>query len=220
MRRILLVLTASVLLTACGDDTPSGGDADLDGGDGTSEESTTSPAADAFKTPDDWPPASERRLREDHEPTPFSAGQIARACGPESKRVMRFEPQGRDTYFRVWTFSDQTDEGATWHDAESDEAGVENGTKKSNQVTWKELQSHASWPTQNVTGSNAKLKTPAGTYDCMHYVVTQDGAAGPAEYHYWFAYDLPGPPIRLEQYVRGTLKVTITTIKAEGIQGR
>lgn len=229
-----VALGACVLLAACGEDAAnnttdttadntagrgSGGRAASGGAvDVTDTPGAAADVKDGFETPGDWPPAATRRMREDHEPTPFSADQIAAACGPESKRVLRFEQPGRDTYYRLWTFSDHTAAGVTWHDAECDENGVENGTKQSNEVTWKELQSHASWPAENVTTSTGTLKTPAGTYECMHYVVKREGRAGAGEDKVWFAWDLPGPPVRIERYVRGTPMVTVTLVKVEGVK--
>lgn len=215
MRRFLPLLAASLLLVACGDDAPSGGSAK----DGNAAGRTKAAADDSgLATPEGWPPVSERQLDPSHEPTPFSAAQIAAACGPDTKRVLRFEVKGQDTHYKLWTFSDQTADGAVWHDSECDEHGVENGERKSNAVTWRALQSHASWPAADVTAGEARLKTPAGDFQCMTFSVRRTGGQGTGEDRFWFAWDLPGPPLRLERYVKGNLMVTITLVKVEGVK--
>lgn len=205
------------LLVGCGDDDGEGAKVSEQPKGDAKDASPTAEQHDGSTDRNRWPGLELRRLDPAHEPTPFSAKQIALACGPKSKRVFRHDIKGRDATYNCWTFTDNTAEGATFHATECDETGKETGERRSQQATWKELQSHASFPAEQVTTSEAKLKTPAGTFDCMHYVVKRGARKGEAEDRYWFAWDLPGPPIRLERYVNGTLMVTMTLIAVSGV---
>jgi hypothetical protein len=219
MRRILLALSASTLLaaasflTGCGDDdasTPSDANVGSKAGD-------TAPVSGGLKSPSGWPSAAERRLAPDREPSPFSAQQIARACGPQSKRVFRFVMGGAEPSYKLWTFIEQTEAGCTFLQTDCDEHGLETGEPSPTNVTWQQLQSHASWPATDVTASEAKMKVPAGTYECMHYVIKRKNAQGVGEDKFWFAWDLPGPPVRMERSAGGQVKVTMTLMKVEGV---
>ena len=223
MRRFLLASLVCALFMGCGDDGSGGGGvpggsartggANAPGGAGDGQEYSGTDR-------DRWPSAELRRLQPGHEPTPFSAKQIARACGPKSMRVLRMEMVGGDPSWHCWSFTDQTSEGATFHDAACDAAGKEVGEISSKAVTWKGLQGHASWPANTVTTSEAQVTVPAGTFDCMHYVVKRTARQGEAEDRYWFAWELPGPPVRLERFVGGELKFTMTLVKVAGVGDR
>lgn len=205
-----LSLALCVALTACGDE--KGGGTSAGGG------AAQAPAEYDGTDRDRWPAADVRRLKPGFEPTPYSAAQLRRALGGDTRRVMRFEPTGQDAWHRCWTWTEPDAEGATHRDAACDATGKEDGDLKSRRVLWRDLQAHASWPADTVVTSEQTLKTPAGTFDCMHYVVTREGTKVPAEDRYWFAWDLPGPPVKLERYVDGTLRFTMTLVKAGGTE--
>ena len=59
-------------------------------------------------------------------------------------------------------------------------------------MTWRDLQSHASFPTDATTIEPERIETPMGELDCLRYTV-RDGAT---EKVFWFATDLPGMPVR------------------------
>lgn len=206
----VLALALGVTLAACGDE------ADGDGGTAAKGRTAQAPGAYDGTDRDRWPPAEIRRLKPGFEPTPYSAAQLRRALGGETTRVMRFESQGKDAWHRCWTWTEPDADGATHRDAACDATGKENGDLKNRRVLWRDLQAHASWPADIVVTSEQTLKTPAGTFDCMHYVVTREDTKLPAEDRYWFAWDLPGPPVKLERYVKGTLAFTMTLVKAGG----
>ncbi|MDA1194950.1 MAG: hypothetical protein O2894_07165 [Planctomycetota bacterium] len=217
---VALLFALAFSLVGCGDDestlppdVESGATAGGSGGAAKKNAAT-------LRAPEGWPSADARRLAPDREPSPFGPQQIAAGCGPDSRRIYRFqEPRGEPTY-QAWTFTGHTAEGCTWHSTECDAQGQATGETKSQPVTWVELQSHASWPAQDVTASEAKMTTPAGPYSCMHYVVKRAGTAGHGEDRFWFAYDLPGPPLMLERYVSGTLTFTLTLMDVRGVPAR
>lgn len=223
MPRPALVLTAALLMisglvaTGCGDDSSGGSDsADSKKADTGSTDAGPAPSK-GVPSPDGWPSADERRMAPDQEPSPFSAKQIAAGCGPDSKRVFRFEIPGQETKFKLWTFHDQTAEGCTFRQSDSDAKGVATGEPSESKATWKKLQSHASWAAAETTATEARMKVPAGSYECMHYVVKRTGAQGSGEDKSWFAWDLPGPPVRMERYVNGRLVFTMTLMKVQGV---
>lgn len=220
MRRTLLACLVCSLLIGCGDDgsAASGVSQKPAPKRGTGTAEAGDPEGHGGSTDRDrWPSAALRRLEPGHEPTPYSALQIAMASGPETKRVMAFQQAGRDPIYKCWTYTDPTPSGATWHDAVCDSEGKEIGAKTSKPITWVGQQRHASWPAEMVTTSEAQQTTPAGTFDCMHYVVKRTARQGAAEDRYWYAWALPGPPVRLERYVNGTLEFSMTLVKVEGV---
>ncbi len=228
MRTFLIALTASTLLASasllagCGDD-ESGAKGATDGGttaDGTGTPSAKGSLPSTIKAPNGWPSAEERRFAPDREPSPFSAQQIAAGCGPESKRIYRFVMSKQEVSYKRWTFRDQTAEGCTFVQADCDKDGVVTDEPKASKTTWKQLQSHAAWPAAQTSASEARLEVPAGAYECMHYEVSRKGPQGIGEDKYWFAWDLPGPPIRMERRVGGELMVTMTLMQVEGVAAK
>jgi hypothetical protein len=206
MRTWIVALAAAGLLLGCGDKgAPKG--AAPDAGDGPT----------AVHLPTGWPSAEERRMTPNDMPTPFSADQIRKGCPPESRRVYRMEPKGRPLDYILYTFKEPTSEGCLAEQTPCDAQGKVKGEMRKHFVRWDDLQRLTSFPADATTADEADLKTPAGTFRCMHYVVVRKGKKGAGVDKYWFAWNLPGPWVRLEQYVNGERKFTMTLVKVEGV---
>ncbi len=227
MPKTLATLALCLLLSACGDDekaTGAGGAKGVTGGGSAApaKGATYAAAVEAGPpVPSGWPEAAERMLASEagNAPTPFTAAQIRAGCGPQSRRIMRMTQPGQQPTHSLWTFTDQTDTGVTAHQAVCDEKGTETGDKNSTAATWADLQRHASFLAKNVKASTETLEAPLGTFECMQYVHTRpETRTGPAEDRYWFAYDLPGPPLRMERYAGGKLVFVMEMISAEGVR--
>ena len=69
----------------------------------------------------------------------------------------------------------------------------------SERVTWRELQSHASFPMETAARRRETIEHPLGTLDCWRYDVgtPQDGNT------FWFDLSRPGMPVRMRRNSNG-----------------
>ncbi|MCR6712114.1 MAG: hypothetical protein NVV57_05200 [Demequina sp.] len=122
-------------------------------------------------------------------PTPFSADELR--AGLPAGTVVVLELDGGIR--QVNSFRDPDAEGATWTVASpgSDE--------HSERVTWRELQSHASFPMETAARRRETIEHPLGTLDCWRYDVgtPQDGNT------FWFDLSRPGMPVRMRRNSNG-----------------
>jgi hypothetical protein len=133
-------------------------------------------------------------------PTPYSAEQIRDASKPGRTWIWRVETPGNPTVESSAAF------GAL--DAEGVEL-VSDGTTK--RITWEELRRHAEFPRDAVVTREETVTVPAGTYDCIVYVVTDPTTHEVTSYY--FAKDLPGAPVYFYSDKGGTRLLTSTLIK-------
>jgi hypothetical protein len=78
-------------------------------------------------------------------------------------------------------------------------------------VTWEELRRHAEFPRALVTTREETVTLPAGTYDCVVYVVA-DAAAGETSTFY-FAKAMPGAPVSFYTEKAGVRQLTNTLVR-------
>jgi hypothetical protein len=131
-------------------------------------------------------------LAPDRAPTPFTADEIRSRC-PEGKTIrVRIEVAGQAPFERVTRYADVGDSGATLIKSRLAPDGSPDGDPESDRVTWRDLQSHASFPAAATTIEPERIETALGELDCLRYTV-RDGAD---EDVFWFATDLPGMPVR------------------------
>ncbi len=162
------------------------------------------------------PPAA-NRVRDGHAPTPFDAEQIREACSPGHFRLYRVEVPGRPKLYRVLRFGQRTEEATTFISRQLDADGHPFGEQRRTRARWKALQAHASFPESRTTIRPTRHTTPAGTFDCWLYEVRElrDGHRGHHRRRlrrYWFAKQLPGPPIQLDQRVGGRLTLRMVLV--------
>ena len=208
MRTWMAACCALVLLAGCGPEGPAK--------EGTGSTSTST--ATELRGPADWPSAEERRLDPNHVPTPYSVDQLRLACGPESKRVYRTETKEGVVEHVLYTYRDLTSKGCVAEQTPCNAEGQTTGEPRAALATWLDLQRYMSFPAEITTLSEEDIKVPAGSYGCMHYVVSRRSQRGTGLDKYWFAWDLPGPPVRLERYVTDKLEFTLTLVKVEGVR--
>lgn len=115
-------------------------------------------------------------------PTPYTAEQIRDATKPGRTYKFDVETAGSPKGQRVMTF--------TKVDAEGAELVTDGAAPK--RVTWEELRRHAEFPAPVVSRRSEKVTVPAGTFDCIVYVV--QGSPGEVQTFY-FAKELPGAPV-------------------------
>jgi hypothetical protein len=105
---------------------------------------------------------------------------------------LRMEAAGKPATIEHWEVTAADAEGATIHAITRDEAGTviadETGTSK-----WTELHDHAKFPAASTTIEDGVVLTvPAGTFTTRLYTVRADATTS----RFWFAADLPGPPVQ------------------------
>ena len=180
-------------------------------GCGAESPDTTPPAASARATerPADWPSDAARRLEADHAPTPYTADQIRAGC-PSGLRSTYLMEGGGKKVIQVWAFDKADDTAVDFTMTQQDESGVIQGTPRKNRVEWTTLQRHADYPARYTEITEEEITVPAGTFLCMHYKVSQPDEGKISVGDFWFAYDLPGGPIRWIQSADGTTLVSMT----------
>ena len=141
-------------------------------------------------------------------PSPYTAEQLREASKPGRTWTWRVETLGKPTVESSASF------GAL--DAEGVEL-VSDGTSK--RITWEELRRHAEFPRAAVITREETVTLPAGTYDCVVYVVTDPRTREITSYY--FAKDLPGAPVYFYSEKDGTRVLTSTLVKYDaGSAGR
>ncbi|MCB1044790.1 MAG: hypothetical protein KDC35_17740 [Acidobacteria bacterium] len=153
-------------------------------------------------------------MAEGHAPTPYSADEIREGC-----------PDGRTTKTRLWSaesgttvmttrFHSGTPEQATFEVISANEQGDRIGQPQEGKAAWSELQRHASFPREHTTIEEVTLDADLGPKACWKYTVTQPDSAQAIVTEYWFAKDLPGPPILMVQRVNNRKTMTMTMIES------
>ncbi len=82
---------------------------------------------------------------------------------------------------------------------DSDGAPIGEPTRR--RSSWLDLQAHASQPASTTVIDEVDLALPSGTEDCWRYTVR----SGDEHTVFWFAKARAGPPVQVEERVRGTL---------------
>jgi hypothetical protein len=125
-------------------------------------------------------------------PMLFTVDQL-RAGNAKGRVIhLKMELEGKPTVIENWEFTAVDDTSATIHAVTRDEAGAviadQTGTS-----TWLELHKHGEFPAAATTiEDNVSITVPAGTFTTRLYIVKRDGAV----WRFWFAKDLPGPPVQ------------------------
>jgi hypothetical protein len=133
-------------------------------------------------------------------PTPYTAEQIRDATRPGRSYTWRLEESGKPPVERTVEF--------TRVDAEGAELRRDGAARR---VTWEELRKHAEFPRALVTTREETVTVPAGTYDCIVYVVN-DRAAGETSTFY-FAKTMPGAPVLFFTEKAGARLLTNTLVR-------
>lgn len=143
--------------------------------------------------PSSLPP--ENVMQHGHAPTPYTAKQIHDAMPDLGGRyyTLRGDPESSMLYYNFEKITANDCSVETMH---FNHEGLTSDTNTVAHVPWIELQKHASFPLDQVTITEVRLALIAGTFDCWNYTV--DGAS-PGRDEYYFAKDLPGPPVYMRK---------------------
>jgi hypothetical protein len=146
------------------------------------------------------PEAGVSTASSDTYPTPYSAEEIRDATRPGRAYTWRVEVSGKAAVERTVAFTRVDAEGAEI-----------TGDGVAQRVTWEELRKHAEFPRALVTTREETVTVPAGTYDCVVYVIA-DPAAGETSTFY-FAKAMPGAPVLFFSDKGGARQRTNTLVR-------
>lgn len=186
----------------------------------------------ALMPPAGWPSVEERSLAPGDAPTPFTAAQI-RTASPDRLVITSLveEPSGRKLH-QMQRFDGTREEGAIVTFYRTDLAGKSLGAGASRPWRWEELRRQAQSVAADTQISQETIDVPAGRFECMLYVVRSTSPKRPPpgglsaqgkgedapveleaiESRLWYAYDLPGPPVRLIRKVDGVEVLRMTLV--------
>jgi hypothetical protein len=157
-------------------------------------------------------PPEAHRLQPDHLPTPFSAEQIRAGCPPGRTIHLREETAGESPTFRRIRFMTTDANGGAQELQATDPEGHPIGEPRTGHSTWLDLQRHASNPVEGTTIEEVALSLPFGDFDCWLYVVH----GSDSELRFWFAKELPGMPVQVEDWSGGELVGRTSMISIDG----
>jgi len=161
------------------------------------------------------------RLKPDHARTPFSAAEIRAACPAGRVTVLRMERLTGERFLQVFRFHKGDEEGTELETAMLSPDGKNQLSSQRGRTKWADLQAHASYPKDQTTRTEKRVKTPAGTFDCWQYLVVtklQDkGVERTMERRFWFAKNLAGPPVKMTVHLDG--KKTFDMLLVENRNG-
>jgi hypothetical protein len=128
-------------------------------------------------------------------PTPYSANQIRDAMPEGGGRyyTLRGDSESSMVYYH---FEKVTANDCSVETMHFNHEGLTSDTKTQAHVPWTELQKHASFALEEVTITEVRLALIAGTFDCWNYTVV---GTLPGRNEYYFAKDLPGPPVYMRK---------------------
>ena len=153
------------------------------------------------------------RLKADHERTPFSAAEIRQGCPAGRVSIFRLENINGQRMLQVFHFVKCDEKGADFQVATLSADGQKQLEQRNAHSTWVQFQSHASYPKSATTRSEARVKTPAGTFDCWRYLVVERQGEKTTEKRFFFAKRLPGPPIKMTMHVDGKQAIEMMLVE-------
>lgn len=148
-----------------------------------------------FAAADDAP--DPRRLKPDHAPTPYTAAQIRAGCPAGRASTYLVEAPDRADFKQIFRFVRCDEKGADLEVTRATTDGKAIGEPSVSYGTWKQYQSHGSYPEKATKISEAKVKLPAGEFDCWLYTVTKTTGEKTTVTRVWFAKKLAGPPVKM-----------------------
>lgn len=139
---------------------------------------------------------------------PYTAKQIRDATKVGRRYEWRLELPEQPPVRKVISFTRVDDEGCDTHAEGLDDTGKAIAPPKDGHATWEELRAHALFPKKSVVLSDETITIPAGTFVCTLYTVTE----GDEVSRFWFAKDMPGPPVQFSTEKGGQLMMKSTLL--------
>lgn len=156
------------------------------------------------------PPAAP--LPEENAPTPFTAAQIRGATSAGRTYDFLIEASGKPPVHHVIEFLDVNDQSASFQTTNRTGEGKDLAPARETRARWDELRQHALFPRAATTIHEERITVPAGTFDCLVYVVQgKDGEVNGFD----FARNLPGPPVLFFTEQNGVRVMTSRLVRYE-----
>jgi len=154
------------------------------------------------------PDLSQQATGGEFAPYPYTVSQIRAGC---QHRVIEFrtEKPGGVVLDESWAFTNADSDSVNITTTTFDASGKAVGTPATETYKWTDLHEHARFPRAATVIDSDTITTPAGTFDCMRYVVTK----GDEVKTYWFARNIAGPPVKL-LVTKGGQQVMVMTMQA------
>jgi len=141
-------------------------------------------------------------------PTPYTADEI-RAASPEGRTsLFRITGGGRTLLVR-FRFGESDAETCRMETLQLDADKQPLAKPSSVNARWRDLQAHASFDKSSVKIGEESVEVPFGKFACLLYTVT--GPKGVQRFY--FAKELPGPPVKMEVEVGGQVLQTMELLE-------
>jgi hypothetical protein len=93
------------------------------------------------------------------------------------------------------------------------ESGAVIGKPRRTERRWTKFQAQASYPRSSTIITQDDADTPAGDFDCWLYTVREKQDGRVTVRREWYAWSLPGPPVRTIEQVDGKTVLTTTLVE-------
>jgi hypothetical protein len=157
-------------------------------------------------------PIESNRMQSDHAPTPFNAQEIYEGCPRGRKIIFQLETFGKAIMFQSLEFQTVEKDEVVFESITKGSDGKQLGSRKLTVGKWKDLQTHASFPKNQTVITSESYTTPAGTFDCWLYTISDKKKKKNVK-RLWFAKKLPGPPVCYEEKQDGKVTFKMTMLK-------
>jgi hypothetical protein len=127
---------------------------------------------------------------------PFPAAKIREGCPAGRWSKYRIEAPGEPTVITMTEFTNVDENGALYRVTTFDEEENALGEPKTRKATWKEFESHATYPEAATKIADGEIEVPAGTFDGLIYTVVEEHEGSTLVTRAEFARDIPGPPAK------------------------
>lgn len=157
--------------------------------------------------PDKYPVPESNIMKKGHAPTPFSAEEIRETCQTSTIKYLVEMKEGEDTY-QITEFINISETGSYFNTITTDKNGKVLRRRRKNYAEWTDLQEHASFPEENTKITTEDIKLGPGEFECLVYTVK----TGDSLEKFYFAKELPGPPVYYEKFLKGESVFRMTLI--------
>jgi hypothetical protein len=137
-------------------------------------------------------------------PRPFTAEQIRAAMLPGTEIRFRVEESGKRPVVLHWRVTAADPSSMTLASRILGEDGAVIAEEPAQSSRWQELVEHATFPAARTARSEGSVEVPAGRFDTIDYVVTDEKDGSRTVSTFRFATQLPGPPVSLTVEKDGT----------------
>lgn len=130
-------------------------------------------------------------------PRPFTAEQIRAAMPAGTQITFHMEESGKPPVVLHWTVTAADEATMTLVSRVVGINGNVIAEEPAQSTPWQQLAEHATFPAARTARSEGSVQVPAGRFDTIDYVVTDEKDGSKTVSTFRFAKQLPGPPVML-----------------------